>query len=78
MGGTRRQRSQCSAHGANGCALGAVSRNDRKERTQTEEEIAVDTEGQLDPQRHLERDVMELMGSNILNCLGILLDTVVF
>ena len=34
--------------------------------------------GHLDPKRHLEEAVSELMGSNVLACLGTMLDTVVF
>lgn len=33
---------------------------------------------QIDPKKHLETKVHDLMESNILQCLGMMLDTVVF
>ncbi len=32
----------------------------------------------MDPKKHLENDVEELMAANISQCLGTMLDTVVF
>jgi 26S proteasome regulatory subunit N11 len=34
--------------------------------------------GKIDPKRHLENDVADLMASNITQCLGAMLDTIVF
>jgi len=44
----------------------------------TEAEIEIQNVGKLDPKRHLETAVADLMGSNIIQCLGVMLDTVVF
>jgi 26S proteasome regulatory subunit N11 len=56
---------------------------DYNERVQQEEgksteQILVDNVGKIDPKRHLEASVSELMSSNIIQCLGTMLDTVVF
>ena len=42
------------------------------------EEIEVMNVGKVDPKRHLENDVHELMASSILQCLGTMINTVVF
>ena len=42
------------------------------------QQILIDNVGKLDPKRHLETAVMDLMGSNLVQCLGTMLDTVVF
>jgi len=44
----------------------------------TAEEILVENVGKIDPKKHLESGVNELMSSNIIQCLGTMLDTVVF
>lgn len=44
----------------------------------TAEELAVINVGAIDPKRHLEASVEELMTSNITQCLGTMLSTVVF
>ena len=44
----------------------------------TQEQLAVKNVGKLDPKRHLEEHVEVLMTSNIVQCLGAMLDTVVF
>lgn len=44
----------------------------------TPEKQAIANVGKLDPKRHLEVDVQTLMGSNILQTLSAMLDTVVF
>jgi len=44
----------------------------------TERERAVMNVGKIDPKRHLETSVEELMTKNISQCLGTMLDTVVF
>jgi len=38
----------------------------------------VDNVGKIDPKRHLEACVSDLMSANIIQCLGTMLDTVVF
>jgi 26S proteasome regulatory subunit N11 len=54
--------------------------NDRvkQEEGNTAEQIMVDNVGKIDPKRHLESSVSDLMSSNIIQCLGTMLDTVVF
>jgi 26S proteasome regulatory subunit N11 len=54
--------------------------NDRvkQEEGKTSEQILVDNVGKIDPKRHLEASVSDLMSSNIIQCLGTMLDTVVF
>lgn len=42
------------------------------------EQIEVDNVGKVDPKRHLEAKVADLMSENIIQCLGTMLDTVVF
>ena len=42
------------------------------------EQIEVDNVGKVDPKRHLESKVADLMSANIIQCLGTMLDTVVF
>lgn len=48
------------------------------EEGKTAEELLVENVGKIDPKRHLEQGVAELMSSNIIQCLGTMLDTVVF
>ena len=50
----------------------------QQEEGKTTEQILVDNVGKIDPKRHLETNVSELMSSNIIQCLGTMLDTVVF
>ena len=50
----------------------------QKEEGKTVEEIEVENVGKIDPKRHLETSVSDLMSSNIIQCLGTMLDTVVF
>lgn len=50
----------------------------REEEGKTHEEIEVMNVGKIDPKRHLENDVHDLMASSILQCLGTMIDTVVF
>merc|ERR1712157_515085 len=57
--------------------------SDYNERVQSEEgktaeQILVENVGKIDPKRHLERYVSDLMSANIIQCLGTMLDTVVF
>jgi 26S proteasome regulatory subunit N11 len=44
----------------------------------TKEELAVMNVGKIDPKKHLESSVEELMTRNISQCLGTMLDTVIF
>lgn len=44
----------------------------------TPEQLAIKNVGKLDPKRHLEDKVEILMTSNIVQCLGAMLDTVIF
>eukprot|EP00591_Stephanopyxis_turris_P011192 CAMPEP_0195521722 /NCGR_PEP_ID=MMETSP0794_2-20130614/19227_1 /TAXON_ID=515487 /ORGANISM="Stephanopyxis turris, Strain CCMP 815" /LENGTH=309 /DNA_ID=CAMNT_0040651335 /DNA_START=168 /DNA_END=1097 /DNA_ORIENTATION=- len=57
-----------------------VEYNERvvEEEGKTPEQILVDNVGKIDPKRHLESSVADLMSSNIIQCLGTMLDTVVF
>jgi 26S proteasome regulatory subunit N11 len=48
------------------------------EEGKTVEQILVDNVGKIDPKRHLEASVADLMSANIIQCLGTMLDTVVF
>lgn len=48
------------------------------EEGKTEEELVVEAVGKTDPKRHLQEAVYDLMSANILQCLGTMLDTVVF
>ena len=54
--------------------------NDRvqQEEGKTMEQVEVDNVGKIDPKRHLEAKVAELMSASIIQCLGTMLDTVVF
>jgi|Transcript_7154 26S proteasome regulatory subunit N11 len=46
--------------------------------TKTDKERAIMNVGKVDPKRHLQQSVEELMTKNISQCLGTMLDTVVF
>jgi len=50
----------------------------KQEEGKTAEEVEVLNVGKVDPKKHLENDVQELMASTILQCLGTMIDTVVF
>mmetsp|Transcript_16068 Transcript_16068/g.45025 ORF Transcript_16068/g.45025 Transcript_16068/m.45025 type:complete len:310 (-) Transcript_16068:1440-2369(-) len=50
----------------------------QQEEGKTSEEILVDNVGKIDPKRHLETSVADLMSANIIQCLGTMLDTVIF
>jgi len=50
----------------------------QQEEGKSSEQILVDNVGKIDPKRHLETSVADLMSSNIVQCLGTMLDTVVF
>lgn len=49
-----------------------------EEEGKTAEEIEVMNVGKVDPKKRLENDVADLMSNNIIQCLGAMLDTVVF
>lgn len=50
----------------------------KEEEGKTQEEVEVMNVGKVDPKKHLESDVHDLMASSILQCLGTMIDTVVF
>jgi len=50
----------------------------QQEEGKTAEQVIVDNVGKIDPKRHLESSVADLMSANIIQCLGTMLDTVVF
>lgn len=50
----------------------------RQEEGRSQEEVEVMNVGKVDPRRHLESDVSELMAASIIQCLGTMIDTVVF
>lgn len=50
----------------------------QQEEGKSTEEILVENVGKVDPKRHLEASVIDLMSANIIQCLGTMLDTVVF
>ena len=58
----------------------AKSYNDRvkEEETKTADEIEIENVGKIDPKRHLQDDLGELMGDNVDMTLGIALDSIVF
>jgi 26S proteasome regulatory subunit N11 len=50
----------------------------KQEEGKSAEEVEVENVGKIDPKRHLEANVSDLMSANIIQCLGTMLDTVVF
>ena len=52
----------------------AVQEEDQK----TAEKFQIDQVGKLDAKKHLQEDIESVMSSNIIQCLGTMLDTVVF
>ena len=50
----------------------------QEEESKTAEEILVENVGKVDPKKHLENDVYDLMAFNTVQCLGTMLDTIVF
>jgi len=48
------------------------------EEKMTSEQLAIKNVGKLDPKRHLEEKVDVLMTNNVVQCLGAMLDTIVF
>ena len=52
--------------------------NCKEEETKTVEELANSRVGKIDPKKHLDQSVRELMSDNIDKCLVTMLNTVVF
>jgi len=50
----------------------------QEENELSREKLVVHKVGKLDPKKHLEQDVSELMSNNITQCLGTMLNTVIF
>jgi len=50
----------------------------REEEGKTQEEMEVLNVGKVDPRKHLEANVSELMSSSIIQCLGTMISTVIF
>lgn len=50
----------------------------KEEEGKTEDEIEVLNVGKVDPKKHLENQLSDLMASSILQCLGTMIDTVIF
>jgi 26S proteasome regulatory subunit N11 len=49
-----------------------------EENDKTPEELLISNVGKIDPKKHLEHHIEELMTNNISQTLGIMIDTVVF
>lgn len=50
----------------------------KEEEGKTAEEIEIMNVGKIDPRKHLDNDVNELMAAAVVQCLGTMIDTVVF
>jgi 26S proteasome regulatory subunit N11 len=50
----------------------------QEEEKTTKEKLIIQNVGKLDPKRHLEEDVKQLMTSNITQLLGTLTNTIIF
>lgn len=50
----------------------------KEEEQKTAEELIVANVGKVDPKKHLENDAHELMAMNTVQCLGTMLNTIVF
>ncbi|ETV82284.1 26S proteasome non-ATPase regulatory subunit 14 [Aphanomyces astaci] len=50
----------------------------QEEDEKTADELVVSNVGKIDPKKHLESDVYDLMALNTVQCLGAMLDTIVF
>jgi len=50
----------------------------KDEEGKSQEEVEVLNVGKVDPRKHLEAGVDELMGNSIIQCLGTMLSTVIF
>ncbi|RLN93301.1 hypothetical protein BBJ28_00007915 [Nothophytophthora sp. Chile5] len=58
--------------------LSQYNKRVQEEEEKTPEELEVLNVGKLDPKKHLENDVYDLMALNTVQCLGAMLDTIVF
>lgn len=56
----------------------AYSERVKEEEGRTQEEVEVMNVGKVDPRRHLESDIAELMAGAIVQCLGTMIGTVAF
>ena len=56
----------------------AYTKSVEEEGSLTKEQLAIRNVGKQDPKRHLSEKVSVLMSDNIVQCLGAMLDTVVF
>ena len=56
----------------------AYSERVKQEEGRTFEEVEVMNVGKVDPAKHLENDVADLMGNAIVQSLGMMISTVVF
>lgn len=54
------------------------NKNIQDEEKLTKEKLAIQNVGKLDPKRHLQQDIEQLMTSNIVQTLGAMIDTVAF
>jgi len=54
------------------------NKNIQEEEKLTKEKLAIQNVGKLDPKRHLQQDIEQLMTSNIVQTLGAMIDTVAF
>jgi 26S proteasome regulatory subunit N11 len=50
----------------------------KEEEEKTPEELEILNVGKIDPKKHLESDVYDLMALNTVQCLGMMLDTIVY
>jgi len=56
----------------------AYNKSVQEEDKLSKEKLIVQRVGKLDPKKHLEQSVSDLMSNNITQCLGTMLDTVTF
>jgi len=54
------------------------NKNIQEEEKLTKEKLAIQNVGKLDPKRHLQQDIEQLMTANIVQTLGAMMDTVAF
>ncbi len=50
----------------------------QEENKQSEKEFVVSSVGKMNPKNHLYRNIDELVNENVMECLGTMLNTVVF
>jgi 26S proteasome regulatory subunit N11 len=56
----------------------AYNKSIQDEEKLPKEKLVVQKVGKLDPKKHLEQDVEKVMGMNVIQTLGTMLDTIVF